>query len=498
MGFLADTLAAWSAPSIEDEGHWRTIGDGIAYSSYAGVNVTEESAKRLSAVYACYKINTESVAQTPCLLYDRTGKDTRERSTSPLAYTLSTQPNDEQTPFEFFEQMQGWAVFRPFAYAEIEWQGATVRQVIPRHPDRMRRQRRADGTRRYEHLEDDGVTWRPLDDDAVMRVPGTPVLDYARDSFGMAQALERYASKSFAKGVRIAGFIAQDPGTSYTDIQRKLIKDRIEEEHGGTGKAGGVLWLPEGLKWNQIGMTNQQAEFISTKAFTVTDVARWFRIPPYMLGLLESGTVSYASVSTQGVEFVVYHLMPWLTRWEQAIGRDLIVDKRSQFAEFLTANLLRGTTKERYEVYAIALAWGVMNVNEVRRLENLNPRPGGEDFALPPNTAGPAARHIEAGSPADRLLQSLTADTAERTARRETAALAKLAERAGDDGKAWESGVRDLYADHAGYVARALHLPDAEARAYADRRRSAVLDDGVVAADPHQLVKLALSEVTIT
>lgn len=504
MGVLAETWASWSPPSLDEEGHWRTVGDGPVYISASGQVVTEDSALRLSAVWACQKIITEALSQTPCILYDRVSEDSREKSTDALAYVLTTQPNDEQTPFEFFEMLGQHALFRRFAFAEIEWRGPTPAQVIPRHPDRIRRQKRPNGTKRYEYLEDDLQTWRALDDDAVMRIPGTPVLDHARDSFGMAQALQRYAASSFQKGIRPAGFIAQDPGTKFSDEAKLKIKARIQENHGGSEHAGGVLWLPEGLKWNQIGMTNDQAEFVAFSSFSVADVTRWFSVPPYRLGLLEPGTTSYASTKTFDVDFVVYTMMPWYVRFEQAISRDLIVDKRRRFVEFLTANLMRGTTAERYAVYAIALQWGILNVNEVRRLENKNPRSGGEVYYLPPNTAGPGGPaaisgtvgHIEAGSPADQLLQALVSGNAEREARRETATLAKLASRAGDDGKVFEAGVRLYYQDEvASDLAEHLHISEDEARAYASRRADAVLRNGDMAVDPQQLVTLALAEV---
>lgn len=427
---------------------------------------------RLSAVWACYKVITEAVAQLPLILYDRISEDERRRASNPLASLLSTQWNDDQTQFEFVEQQQGVALFRKQAIAQVDWRGKWVEAVTPLHPDRVRRVPTQAG-RRWEKLEDDGLTWSPLNDQDVFRVPGTPVLDYARDSFGMAQALELYAARSFAKGVRPAGFIAQDPGTKFSDDAKKKIKERIQENHGGSENAGGVLWLPEGLKWNQIGMTNQQAEFVATKSFTVADVSRWFRVPPYMLSLLESGTVSYASVSQQGVDFVVYTLMPWLTRWEQAIGRDLIVDD-SLFAEFLTAEMLRGTAEERYGVYALALQWGIMSPNEVRRLENLNPREGGDIYYPPPNTAGATP---EDGSPSAKLLQSLARDAADRVANRERKALGR--------------GDESIFDDHAAFVSKALHIPLPDAEAYVDeRRRSADAEP-----DANALVALALEGV---
>lgn len=456
MGVIADRLAAWAQPSVSDDGAWTTIGGPISYMSAAGQVVSQETALRLSAVWACYKVITEAVAQLRLHVYERVSEDERRRARIPLATRLGTAPNAEQTAFEFVEMNQGRALFRQFVPNRVTWRGTSVQAIEPIHPDRVRR-RQVAGKPRWEYLEDDGIKWTALRADELFTVPGTPVLDYARDSFGMAQALELYASRSFQQGVRPAGFIAQDPGASFTEEQRKQIKDRIAEEHGGSGKAGGVLWLPEGLKWNQIGMTNQQAEFVATKSFTVADVSRWFRVPPYMLSLLEEGTVSYASVSQQSMDFVVYTLMPWVRRWEQAIGRDLIVDNDRYYAEFLTAEMLRGTTEERFAVYAVALQWGILSVNEVRRLENLNPIEGGDTYMRPLNMGDTAA---EAGSPADRLLQSLLGDTVERVVNRERSGLRKA-----DDPD-------EFYRGHAEFIAQALHVTPAAAESYISARKA--------------------------
>ncbi len=455
--------AVWTSPSVSDDGHWTTSGGEHVFTSQSGAVVTQATALRLSAVYACVKIITEAVGTLPLLVYDKGPDDTRTRSTGPLADRLALDPNEEQTAFEFKEMLQGWALFRSYSHARISWDGiGQPESIMPLHPDRLRRLKGPDGARRYEFLQDDNTTWLPIPDNEIFRLPGTPVLDYARDTFGMAQSLESFTSNSFKKGVRPSGFIAQDPTVSYDDDARALIKARIEEEHGGATNAQGTLWLPEGLKWNQLGMTNQQAQTIEQMNFSVTEITRFFRVPPYMVGVLDEGSVSYASVSQQSLDFIVYTLAPWFQRWSDAVGRDLIMRPSEQFAEFLTAAMLRGTTAERYAVYAVALQWRIMNRNEVRKLENLAPVTGGEEFDLPANMAAPD--QLDAGSPASNLLSMLTSDAAGRIVRRETAALPKLLEKG-------DAAVDEFYETHVTYVAEAMHISVSAARSYTSERR---------------------------
>lgn len=499
MALLNRVKASWAPPSVSDDGHWTTLGGPGVRANSAGMVITEDQALSIPTVFGCVKILKESVGQIPFLLYDRIGDDARERSTSALAYRLNEQPNDDQTAFEFRREMQQTACFYEWAYAEIEWRG-TEPLVTPRHPSRITRDRTSAGMR-YRYLEDDGVTRRPILPSNMLRIPGQPTLRYAGETLGQAMALERYATRLFGYSPRPQLAITAEKGVVYDDPAKKRIKEALLANRGEYGD--GITWVPEGLQITPWGMTAEQAQYMALRSGIVAEVTRWWRIPPYMVGLLESGTVSYASVNTQGVDFVVYTLMPWLVGWEQAVGRDLIIDKRGQFAEFLASALLRGTTKERFDVYRVALQFGIMNVNEVRRLENLNPRPGGDTYersVLYQKDDDPVGSRYDTGSPADRLLQALTRDAASAVLHKEQGSLARLAEAAGDDPAAWERGVREFYDRHAAYVADKLKVPMPAAVAYAAMQEYGVLSEGpgVVATWNGQvtdrLINLALAE----
>lgn len=497
----------WTQPSIEDEGAWGgTNTDG---SYYASSSSRESAYLRIGAVFAAVTFLADTIAQLEYHLYERLPNDGgKKRAMGPLAALLDEQPNEEQTAFEFRYQMEAWASVRSFALAEITWDRGQPVSVVPRHPDRIRVERLPNGRRRYQYREDDGRE-RPILADNVFRLPGKPVLDYAGESFGLARAIQRQASRSFSSGITPKGFIAQDPGVSYTDEARAKIKARIMEEHGGADKSGGVLWLPEGLKWNQLGMTQEQAETVAMVTNSVEDIARFFSIPPYRLGLLKAGTVSYASVEMQSLEVVVYTIMPWCRRWEQATRRDLIVRKDTFFAEFLMASLLRGTTKDRYDAYAIAVQWGWLSINDIRRLENLNPIAGGDVYLRPLNMTPTASGTLmpvygQVGGDetyGGRMLKLLVNDAAGQVERKETAAMLRAAEKHADDPAAWEAAVRAFYDGHGDHVAAKLHIGRDRALAYARNQRDLLLADGpdaIAAWQEHgladDLVHLALPE----
>lgn len=488
MGFLENRYAAWGPPPISDDGHWTTTGGGQSFPTSSGAIVTHESAMRISAVYAAVNILGDGLSQLPCVLYDRLPKDSgKDKSDDPLAWILHDEPNGDQTWVEFAFQMQAWASVRPKAFAEVTWDRGRVVELKPRHPDRVRTEKLEGGRYRYAYLEDDNRTWRPILRDEMFVVPGKPTLEYARESFGLAMAMQRYAARSFSNGIRPAGLISHDAKSEYDDDARDQLKKAIQAEHAGADKAGGILMLPEGLNWTALGMTHEQAELVALSTSSIEDIARWFTIAPYRLAVLKSGTVSYASVEMQSLEFVVYTLMPWVRRWEQAIHRDLILDKRGQFAEFLMAALLRGTTKDRYDAYAIARQWGWMSVNDVRRLENLNPIAGGDVYLQPLNMSpGGQLKRVGEETEGGRLLRTLVGDAAGRIVRKEVSAMIKATEKHADDPGAWEQFVRTFYESHGDHVAATIHLPKGEALAYARAQRDELLTEGPAALERWQ------------
>jgi hypothetical protein len=230
-------------------------------------------------------------------------------------------------------------------------------------------------------------------------------------------------------------------------------------------------------------MTNEDAQFLATREFQSEDVCRWFRVPPHMVGLTSKTTSWGSGIEQLSLNFLIYTLMIWLKRWEQAVGRDLILAPQTYYAEFLTDALLRGNTKDRYDAYAIARNWGWLSANDIRRRENENPIPNGDVYLQPLNM-------VEAGSPpADAPPPALPAgksagaaahyallvhDAAARVIRREIAALTKVAQRTADDASAWRAEVAAFYADHAAFVASALRVPLASAERYVGEQRAAL------------------------
>lgn len=480
MGILAQGIAALSP---DHDGYYTS---SPAVWSLAGVNVGGDAAMRIAAVFACRRIIAETIGSLPCVTYRRLPNDGKEKATEhPLYELLHDQPNDEHDALEWFETMTGWAVIRGTAYSEIvSGPRGPVDQLIPHHPDRWKREKvrgSFGSATRYKLRGDDGVSERFLVSDEVFKlrgisddgIRGMAIGELAADTFGVALAAERHAARSFGTAPRPAMTFELPPGQRLSDEAHERLQNDLSEYAGSGGQR--ALILEDGAKANAYGMTNEDAEFLATRKFSVNEICRWFRVPPHMVADLERAT--FSNIEHMGLEFIIYTMLPWFRRWEQAIRRDLIVAKQTYFAEFLVANFLRGDTKSRYEAYQIARSWGWLSVNDIRRLENMNPIPGGDDYRQPMNS-NTGVGNRAATPTGTRMLSLLAGDAASRVVRKELAAMRKLADR---ENGAWEEGVRDFYGAHAPYVAGALHIDLAEARAWADKGRDELLADGPAA-----------------
>ena len=127
------------------------------------------------------------------------------------------------------------------------------------------------------------------------------------------------------------------------------------------------------MTFTPLSMPNNEAQFLETRKFQVTEICRIFRVPPHMIGDLERAT--FSNIESQNISFAVHTIRPWLVRIEQAVNRALISEneKGRFYVQFNIDGLMRGDYKSRMEGYAIARQNGWMSANDIRALENLNP-----------------------------------------------------------------------------------------------------------------------------
>lgn len=376
----------------------RGILDLVRLTLYGGADaesgeyVSPETALRCSAVYSCVGILAESIAQLPLKLYRRTAGGKEEVEESPLRRILGWKPNEWQTSFEFREMAMQHLCLRGNFYAyKVTDSRDEVRELLPLHPDQVTVEQRPDWSLAYRITFNDGrqetvdksrifhVRYRTLDG-----VRGISPILYHRDTVGLALTTLKHGSRVFRNGALPTG-ILQHPGKLSKESLERL-RESWEASYGGAN-SGKTAILEEGMTFTGLTMSNEDMQYLETRSFQVEDIARIYRVPLHMIQSVEKSTSWGSGIENMSLGFVQFTLLPWIRRLESAIWRDLIPDreKESVFPEFLVDGLLRGDIKSRYTAYQLAIQSGIMSPNEVRAKENLNPRPGGDDYMSPLN-----------------------------------------------------------------------------------------------------------------
>ncbi|MBT2215843.1 phage portal protein [Virgibacillus dakarensis] len=352
--------------------------------THSGVTVNEENAMTSTAVYASQKVIFETVASLPLIIYQKQNKGKARAPDHHLYQLLHDQPNEEMTAFTFRELMQHhlltWG--NAFAEKEIDQAGRTI-ALWPLNPAQTIVERNPRSKElEYTTITPDGLSFK-LPRHRVFHIPGlgdglvgkSPIRMH-REAIGLAKATEEFGSRFFGDGAKPSGII-EYPGALDDEAYERFVKD-TRDAHSGLSKSHKLMILEQGLKYHQVGIPPEDAQFLETRKFQTTEIARIYRVPPHMIGDLEKAT--FSNIEHQGIEFVVHTIRPWLVRWEQAIKMQLVTpgDKRNFFAEFLVDGLLRGDIKSRYDAYAIARQNGWMSADDIRDLENQNPLPDGQ------------------------------------------------------------------------------------------------------------------------
>ena len=403
---------------------------GPIQNTASGQAVNELTVMQSSAVHTCVRVIAETLAGLPLILYKHIPDGGKERaSTTQLYRILHDQPNPWQTSYEFREMLQGHALITGAGYAEIIRNGAgRIEMLRPLHPRRVRPFRFRDSIA-YEYTEADGtsrvlftgeifVIRNMMSDDGL--TPISPI-GAAREAIGLGMAMEDHGARLFSNDATPSG-VLEHPGT-LDDKAIKRLRESWEDTHKGSKNAHTTAVLEGGLKYNTISMSNKDSQFIEARKFQIADIARVYRVPLHMVGDLEKS--AFSNIEQQSLDFIMHTMRSWLVRWEQAIRRDLFVqrEKNTYFVEHLVDGLLRGDIKTRYEAYSKGINDGWLNRNEVRAMEGRNKVDGLEEYLVPLNMGG-AEEETEEDSPEARLTQVLKA-AEERIQRKEDQTIAK-------------------------------------------------------------------------
>lgn len=354
----------------------------------AGVTISPETALECSAVLACVRVLSESIASLPMGVYRRLpggGKEIADEQH--LHEVLCYQPNSWMTGFEYRELMQSWLLLWGNAYSYIKpGRNGAVSELIPLHPSRMEVKRLSNGKLRYyytepttpiqpenkvtEYRQDEIFHLRWLSSDGVTGFVPTTL---SRDAIGLARATELHSSAFFGNNAQAGTYIETDQPHKPEAIQR--FKQQWDDAHQGPNKAFKTVVMPYGFHKKNDPVDNQSAELVSTRRYQLEDVSRVYRVPPHLIG--DFSNVRFSTAEQSAIDFVTFSLTPWLRRWEMACRRDLVVDDKNYFVSFDTNALLAGDYQARAQFLREAFNNGAIDVDEYRAAIGYNPLPDG-------------------------------------------------------------------------------------------------------------------------
>lgn len=372
------------------DGKW--MGADEAFGIAGTGTVTEEKALSIDAVYACVNLYARTVASLPLILYEKGGNGKVRAVNHPLYNLLHNEPNPNMTSHTFRKMLEASLKLWGNAYAWIEFDKYyRVKALWPLPPANVFPQRSwRTGELFYDAALFNG-TVRRFRAYEMVHIPGlgfdgisgrSPIRQFA-ETMGLNIAVKKYGNKFFTNGARPSG-VLEHPGTLSEQAQKRIEK-KFEQRYSGVENSGKTILLEEGMKYQQIGVPPEEAQFLESRKYGVNEIARIFGVPPHMIADLEHAT--FSNIESQDINFAKHSIVPECVNWEQELMRKLLNDKeRERYEiEFNMEGLVRGDLQSRYQAYAIGIQWGFLAPNDIRAKENMGKLDSGNNTYTPLN-----------------------------------------------------------------------------------------------------------------
>lgn len=362
----------------------------IPYSgrTLASVYINADTAITVSAVWACLRYLSQTVAVLPWHVMKDADKGAEIQSRNSVDWLLYKRPNPEWSSFQFRETLTHWALRHGNGYAEIE-PDSIGRPVAmwPIHPDRVDPCRAkgpmvddygteiADGALYYEISNGSGsrtilAASRMFHIRGFGEGPvGVNVIQYAAESIGWAKAAQLFGAAFFGNGMNFSGVFQQTGALKPDELER--LRTDINSKHGGIRKAFKAFFAPMGVKWENTSVEPGKGQFLETNQHLVEEICRWFGVPPHkVMHLLRS---TFNNIEHQAIEVVIDSVSPWVKRFEDEADAKLFGQNRpGLYSKMNMRALLRGDVTARIAYYDGMVKIGAYSPNDVLEREDEN------------------------------------------------------------------------------------------------------------------------------
>ncbi len=366
--------------SLTDEKAWdRSLWNLVGSQSISGETVTEQTALTYSAVWNAVTLISGTIGSLPLHLMHRKGKN-NEHATGERVYdVMHTKYNPYMTAKVGRECLMAHVLTWGNGYAEIiRNKMGEITELWPITPDRVTP--KIEDSKLVYEIRMDGEANITLSRERVLHVPGLgfdgfigySVIAMARKSIGLGMAMETFGSRFFGSGTH-PDIIFSTPGPLSTTARDNL-RDSVIEYNSGLSKSHRMMFLEEGLSPVKLGHSPEDSQFLGSRQFMITDVARWYNLQVHKLKELTKS--SFNNIEAENASFVIDTMLPWFVCFEQNYGMQLLTPtqrKQGYYWKHIVEGLLRANSKDRAQYYKTMIQNTLMTPNEVRAKEDMNP-----------------------------------------------------------------------------------------------------------------------------
>ena len=388
MGLLDRLRELFTGTEKRSNGFYEAMSQSFRGTT-AGVTVTDESSLNFTAVWAAIRILSESVAQLPLSVYESDKIGNKNQAYNHKIFNLlHRKPNQNMTTYTFVQKCMIDLLTRGNSFVFINrGRGAVPVELLPLD------------VKKVKLVENEGEIFYELDDGGIIDsynilhfkvmskdgLVGMSPVDVGASAIGYGLALEQYGNSFFSNGAKVSGVLSTDRHLSDEAITR--LRTSFAENYTSIRDSNKTMVLEEGLKFQQISLSNEASQFLKSREFSITEIARLFNLPPHLLRDLTKS--SFNNISEQSREFVQYSLMPYIVMMESEMNCKLFrsTEIGKVHTKFAVNALLRGTPRDRAEYYRTMLNIGAMSIDEIRQYEELPTIEGGENHFMQLNMA---------------------------------------------------------------------------------------------------------------
>jgi HK97 family phage portal protein len=364
-----------------------------------------------STVMACVGAKARAIAQLPiCVKYrleDGTYVDaiqsskvgTRDKAKAKQVLNLLNNPNNFQSPYEFWYQWSMWQdlagetftlwwrvkqddpIQTPVEMYNLDATLITVQLTPARYPS-FRLSTPSYGFNKDEPLAAHQVMH--ISEAAWQGSAGFNKGILATELIALDQDIDLYANYVMQNGAKPSGMFVTEqviPDAKYKELAARL-KEAWSSMTGSRStdlsKPGQGMLLDQGMKYQPIDMlTLQDAECAKLKEQTMKRICGLFGVPPAMIGIADQ---KYNNTQTMLDEFYKSTMSPMITNLQQKLKQHLLKGYPSLCIEFDTKQFLSGAPLDMMNFAVAGVNSGVLTQNEAREYLGMPQKEGADEL----------------------------------------------------------------------------------------------------------------------